>query len=444
MDEKKAIDILRKLLPLDRALRHLVVTSGRGRALSSIIYENSPFLFARISEIQLTRLFGYLEKWIKNPKEVSRVIIPGSCGKSLDRFGWASPPTTAMILIPNPFATIIMHDTVLPPNFSRIFDMEELSSWYAIYSHPHEDHSPRCLPALINSTTNWKLRHILVSRKCFMLVVAGSIVYSQRLERDVKDLIRYMAPEKGRRVQWIDPSTERLREQFSEVVLKDGEFKFVCLGEAPHSPPEPPISISLEYKDTAYVFLSDGTETRDGSFIHVENLLPNLKMLESQKAELFVIGGIFRQHNTYPSVFQAPYVAKALSQYGLRVKAVYMTHLPSEQYISLSYLKRKVREAEIPEVSRKDVETAIDILMSYGGTEKDPVYKFSVRMIKEEMKDWLGYEVPIYSADTVRAVPSGILYKGITVQDIFWRVSMVEDEQILSELRKIESELGLK
>jgi len=167
-------------------------------------------------------------------------------------------------------------------------------------------------------------------------------------------------------------------------------------------------------------------------------------MLESQKAELFVIGGIFRQHNTYPSVFQAPYVAKALSQYGLRVKAVYMTHLPSEQYISLSYLKRKVREAEIPEVSRKDVETAIDILMSYGGTEKDPVYKLSVRMIKEEMKDWLGYEVPIYSADTVRAVPSGILYKGITVQDIFWRVSMVEDEQILSELRKIESELGLK
>jgi len=442
VNEKKAIDLLRRLLPLDKAIRYLVVTSGRGRALSSIIYENSPFLFARIGEIQLERLFDYLKRWVKNPREVSRVIIPGSCGKSLDRFGWASPPTTAMILIPSPSATIIMHDTVLPPNFSYIFDMEELSSWYAIYSHPHEDHSPRCLPALINSTTEWKLRRILVSRKSLLLAVAGSIVYGQRAG-DVKDLIRYMAPEKGRRVQWIDPTTERPREHISEIELKDGEFRFVCLGEAPHSPPESPISISLEHRGTAYIFLSDGAETRDGSFIPISCIFPNLKMLESQKAELFLVGGILRQHNTYPSVFQAPYVARALSDLGIRVEAVYITHLPSEQYVSLSYVSRKVRETRSSEINVKDVKAAIEILMSYGGSERDPIYKFSMRIIGENMRNWIGYEVPIYLADRVRAIPSGVLYEGITVPDVLWKASLAEDREVRLILREIESNIGL-
>ncbi len=441
MGEERAIDLLRKLLPLDRAIRYLVVTAGKGKSLSSIIYENSPFLFEWISRLQLLKLFNYLKRWISAPSEVSRVIIPGSCGKSLDRFGWATPPTTALILLTPP--TIIMHDTVLPPNFSSILDMEELSSWYAIYSHPHEDHSPRCLPGLINSTSEWKLKRILVSRKCFLLAVAGSIVYSQRLEGDVGELIRYMAPERGRRVRWIDPFNERIREQHSEVMLKDGDLRYVCLGEAPHSPPEPPISISIEHKDTAYILLSDGAETRNGSFIPVEEILPNLKMLESEKAELFVVGGILRQHNTYPSIFQAPYIARALSELGLKVEAIYITHLPSEQYVSLSYLRRKLRDGESFDVKRKDVESAIETLMSYGGDEKDPIYEFSMRIIKEKIRDWVGGEVPIYLADRLRAIPSGSLYDGITVQHVFWKVSMVEDEQIRSELREIESEVGI-
>ncbi|HIE23010.1 MAG TPA: hypothetical protein EYP68_02140 [Candidatus Korarchaeota archaeon] len=441
MSEKAAIKLLKELLPLDRAIRYLVVTAGRGKSLSSRIYESSPFLFSLISRFQLLKVFDYMKNWIKSPTSISKVIIPGSCGKSLDRFGWEAPPMTATILLPPP--TIVMYDTVFPPNFSGIFDMEDLKSWYAIYSHPHEDHSPRCLPALINSINDLKLRHILVSRKCFLLAASGSIVYSERLERKISDLIRYMAPERGRRVKWYDPSTEKELEQSSEVSLRDGELKFVCLGEAPHSPPEPPLAISLEYRGTAYVLMSDGAETKDGSFLPVKEILPNLEMLESEKAEIFVVGGILRHHNTYPSIFQAPYVGKALSELGLKIEAAYITHLPSEQYVSLSYLRRKVNEVESSEIDEKAIESAIDVLLSYGGDEEDPIYKFSIEMMKNWMKDWVGYYVPIYPADTVRAIPYGTLYQGITTPYVFWRISKVEDDRIQSELREIESEMGI-
>ncbi len=442
MSEREAVKLLKELLPLDRAIRYLVVTAGRGKSLSSRIYESSPFLFTWISRIQLLKVFNYMRNWISSQNPISRIIIPGSCGKSLDRFGWDAPPMTAVLLLPLP--TIVMHDTVFPPSFSSIFDMEELRSWYAIYSHPHEDHSPRCLPALINSINDIKLRHILVSRKCFLLAVSGSIVYKERLRRKISDVIRYMAPEKGRKVKWIDPLTEDVSEQSSEVVLHDDELKFVCLGEAPHSPPEPPLTVSLEYRGTAYVFMSDGAETRDGGFIPIKEILSNLELLESERAEIFVVGGILRQHNTYPSVFQAPYIAKALSRLGFKVEAIYITHLPSEQYVSLSYLKRKIREVESPEIDRKSVEHAIDVLLSYGGDDEDPIYRLSIKLVKCWMRDWIGYDVPIYPADTVRAIPSGALYEGITVPYVFWRISMVEDERIMSELREIETNLGLK
>ncbi|RLG40753.1 MAG: hypothetical protein DRO05_05590 [Thermoproteota archaeon] len=433
MEEKGAIDLLNKLLPLDKAIRYLVVTAGRGKALSSMIYEKSPFLFSWISRIQFSKLFNYLKCWIRSPSGTSRVIIPGSSGKSLDLFGWEAPPTTALVLLLPP--TIVMHDTVLPSNFSSVLDMEELISWYAIYSHPHEDHSPRCLPGLINSTKSWKLKRILASRKCFLLAVAGSIVYSKRAGIDPGELIRYMAPER-RSLLWIDPTSEEIREQLSEFLVEEEDLRFICLGEAPHSPPEPPIAVAFEQGSSAYIFLSDGAETRNGSFIPVKEILPNLSMLESEKAELFVVGGILRQHNTYPSVLQAPYVAKSLSDLGIRVEAVYLTHLPSEQFVSLSYVKRKVNELEI---DGKEALLAIETLSSYG-REDEPIYKLSKSLVEEKLRDWLGYKVPVYSADRLRAVPCGPLYEGVSVPDVFWRVSL-EEEMAESLLDEIELEI---
>jgi|GEM_PF-3467087 len=391
-----------------------VYNSEVNNSLLSKIFEEKPFLFAEVNLTNLRYLYEYLKKEIKKINHHAIILMDGGTGRFLDGSGWYRDPTALAIFTINQQDNriLITHDTVFPVHFLRIFN-NNVKYWYALFSHIHEDHSPRNFAKILNYLKNINVK-ILTSKYGFYILTSDDIVRQFINEpSNVTDLISYMEPHK-KTIKWL-PANNSLSPRVIEISSKRVEenpllgIDIICLGKGPHTPPEEPLIYSIidKNEEFAHIIFSDNAFFDSNGVIPYTKLLPNIQLLSKEAPENLLVtffSGILYPSKQHPSAIYGAYVADLLKQLDMRIKLIMRSHIPAEYYIALEAVMNNINSiSNYLGYPAKIIEDAVETLLSFSKIRnyKEPLYRYVNEFIINSIREIAGYKVDIVSADNI-------------------------------------------